>query len=205
VSEIAHLLGRLEPFVRDYGVGAVLVILTLESLGVPLPGESLLVFASLLAARGEMSFPALLLFAWIGGVIGDNIGYVIGRMLGRTLISRYGQKIGLGAERLGKIEAVFVRYGPATVGIARFFPLLRQLNGVVAGTLKMNWWTFLLFNALGCALWVAGWGLAGFYFGAHVSKITALVHHFGLSGAILLVLALSVALAYRFRRSRVGR
>jgi membrane protein DedA with SNARE-associated domain len=204
VSEIAHLLGSLEPFVRAYGVSAVLVILTLESVGVPLPGESLLVFASLLAARGEMSFPALLLFAWIGGVVGDNVGYMIGRMFGRILILRYGQKIGLGTERLGKIEAVFARYGPATVGIARFFPLLRQLNGVVAGTLKMNWWTFLSFNALGCALWVVGWGLAGSYFGTHVSKITALIHHFGFPGAILLVAALSVALAYRFRRSRAG-
>src|SRR4029077_3123853 len=101
---------------------------------------TLLIFASVLARRGEMSLPALLVFAWVGSVLGDNIGYVIGRTLGRATITRYGAKIGLTDARIGTIERIFSRYGSATVLFARFFSILRQLNGIVAGTLGMPWW-----------------------------------------------------------------
>ena len=90
IAEIEHLLGNLEPFVHEYGAAAVMVILTFESLGLPLPGESVLVLASVLAGRGELSLPLLMLAAWAGAVMGDNIGYLIGRRLGRILIIRYG-------------------------------------------------------------------------------------------------------------------
>jgi membrane protein YqaA with SNARE-associated domain len=119
-----------------------------------LPGESLLIFGSVMAEHGNMSFPLLLLFAWIGGVIGDNIGYLIGKKLGRVVLLRYGGKIGITPKRLSQVEVVFARYGSLTVAFARFFNVLRQLNGVVAGTLEMDWWRFLLFNAIGRALWV---------------------------------------------------
>jgi membrane protein DedA with SNARE-associated domain len=166
----------LEPFVRHYGVFAVSLILTFEALGAPVPGETLLIFASVLARRGEMSLPALLVFAWAGSVVGDNIGYVIGRTLGRATISRYGAKIGLSDARMSAIESLFARYGSATVLFARFFSILRQLNGIVAGTLGMSWWRFLLFNAIGAALWVAAWVFAGTYFTAHTAFIARLAH-----------------------------
>ncbi len=156
MTEIEHLLGSLVPLIRHYGLVAVPVIITLESLGAPVPGESLLIFASVAAEHGDMSFPLLLLFAWIGGVIGDNIGYLIGRRFGRVVLLRYGDKIGFTAQRLDRVEAVFARYGPLTVAFARFFNVLRQLNGVVAGTLKMDWRRFLLFNALGGSGWLPG-------------------------------------------------
>ena len=204
MSEIAHLVGSLEPLVRSYGVIVVTIILTLESIGFPLPGESLLIFSSVLAARGEMSFPALLLSAWIGGVLGDNIGYLIGRMFGRTLLLRYGEKIGLNADRFAKVEAVFARYGPVAVGGARFFNVLRQLNGVVAGILMMDWWRFLFFNALGCAAWVLVWGFAGFYLSEHVSKMATLGHSFALAGALLVVAGLIASLVFMLARTRHG-
>jgi len=150
------------------------------------------------------ALPFLLLFAWIGGVIGDNIGYLIGRRLGRMVLLRHGAKIGLTPERFGQIEAVFARYGPFTVAFARFCNVLRQLNGVVAGTLSMDWWRFLIFNALGCALWVLTWGLAGFYLGEHVSDISRLAHNLGVVGAIIVTTVLIGALVYAFRRQRVG-
>jgi membrane protein DedA with SNARE-associated domain len=204
VTVISHILGDTEIFLHEYGVVAVFVILTLESLGAPLPGESLLILASVLAARGEMSFPLMLLFAWVGSVLGDNIGYLIGKVLGRTAVLRYGEKIGINAERLGRIEAVFARYGPVTVGAARFFNLLRQLNGVVAGTLGMDWWRFLLFNALGGALWVLTWGLVGYYLGEHGSKIMSFMHKFGLAAAILVAIMLVLVAAYFLRRRLFG-
>lgn len=204
MAGIAHFLGDLEPFVREWGAIAVLIILTGESLGLPLPGESLLVLASVLAGRGELSLPFLMLSAWMGAVLGDNIGYVIGRRLGRTLVLRYGAKIGINADRLNRVEAFFTRYGPFTVAFARFVNVLRQLNGIVAGMLKMGWKRFLLFNALGGALWVLVWTLAGFYLGAHVTDIHLITHDLEHAGAIIgtvLLAAALIFLCYRLRRA----
>ena len=97
-------------------------------------------------------------------MLGDNVGYIIGRTLGRATISRYGAKIGLTDERMRAVEKIFVRYGAATVMFARFFNILRQLNSIVAGILGMSWWRFLLFNAIGAALWVASVGVCRYLF-----------------------------------------
>ena len=151
MTEFSHFLGGLEPSIHEFGSVAIFIILMLESFGLPLPGESLLIMAAILAGRGEISFSALLLSAWGGAVAGDNIGYLIGRILGHKLLQRYGRKMGLKPDRLRQAEAIFARYGPIAVGFARFFNILRQLNGVVAGALEMHWLRFLVFNALGGA------------------------------------------------------
>jgi membrane protein DedA with SNARE-associated domain len=198
--DFRHELGTLEPWIHHYGVAAVCVILVLESLGLPLPGESLLIVAAILAGRGDISFPGLVVSAWAGSVIGDNIGYLIGRMLGHRLVYRYGAKIGLTAERLRRVEAVFARYGPVTVAFARFFSVLRQLNGVVAGTVQMDWRRFIAFNALGAALWVLAWTMAGFYLSRHGARIDELLHKLGYLGGAFAAVALILILAYLFGR-----
>jgi membrane protein DedA with SNARE-associated domain len=204
VEDVGQLIAGLEHFVRDYGVFAVLLILTIEAIGAPVPGETLLIFAALLVGRGEMSLPALLIFAWAGSVLGDNIGYAIGKKFGRGTISRYGAKIGLNEARFNSIEGVFLRYGSVTVVFARFFNILRQLNGIVAGILGMSWWRFLLFNALGGALWVTAWVFAASYFTEHISVITRLAHHTkviaGVLAAGILILVLSM-LVRRYGRA----
>jgi len=198
--EFGHVLGFLEPWVHHYGPATVFVILTLESFGIPLPGESLLIAAAILSGRGDMSFTVLFFSAWAGAVIGDNIGYLIGRMLGHKLLWRYGGKVGLTAERLGKVQAIFAHYGPAAVVFARFLNILRQLNGIFAGTMKMDWWRFLVFNTVGGALWVLVWTLAGYGLGLHGEDIAALVHKVGLWGMIFVVSGLIVILTFIYGR-----
>src|SRR5512132_1435332 len=154
MEELGQLVAGLEGFVRHYGAFAVMPILAIEAVGAPVPGESLLIFASVLAGRGEMSLSALLAFAWAGSVIGDNLGYLIGRKVGRGAVLRYGAKVGLTDERFSQIERTYIRYGYAAVLFARFFSILRQLNGILAGMLGMSWWRFVLFDAVGAALWV---------------------------------------------------
>jgi len=206
MGEFGRVLGTLEPWIHQYGVAAVFALLTFESLGLPLPGESVLVVAAVLAGRGEISLPSLLFSAWGGAVLGDNVGYLIGRTLGHNLLSRYGQKIGLNSERLGRVEKAFAHYGAVVVGFARFVNVLRQLNGIVAGTLQINWWRFLVFNALGAALWVLAWTMAGYYLGSHGGDAAAFVHDLGYLGAIFVFAALMVVLTYfyghRFFASR---
>ena len=198
MTEFHHVLGSLEPWVHEYGAVVIFLILTLESFGVPLPGESLLIVAAILAGRGEISFPALLSSAWAGAVAGDNIGYLIGRRLGHKLILRFGGMVGLKSDRLRKVEVIFARYGAVAVGFARFFNILRQLNGVVAGSLEMDWRRFLVFNALGGALWVIVWTMAGFYLGKHGADIAVIAHKLGVAGTILILTVLIAILIYIF-------
>ena len=205
MSEIEHLIGALEPLIHEYGAAAILVIIFLETLGAPVPGETLLVFSSALAARGELSWPTLFAAAWAGAVIGDNTGFAIGRYAGRELIARYGARIGLGAERLDKVEAIFKKYGPLTVAFARFVAFLRQLNGPVAGTLDMRWRRFLMFEALGAAMWVTMWMLFGHYVGDHAAALIAFARKFWPVLFVLAGLALTGALFWRYRtRQRRG-
>jgi len=202
VEDIGQLIAGLENIVRHYGAFAVTPILAIEAIGAPVPGESLLIFASVLAGRGEMSLPALLIFAWVGSVIGDNLGFLIGRKLGRKTVLRYGAKVGLTNERFSKIEITYVRYGSATVLFARFFSILRQLNGIVAGILGTSWWRFVLFDAVGAALWVAVWVFLPAYFSEHLAFIVTLAHHKIVVVSFLIVVGLILVVAFFIRRMR---
>lgn len=201
-----HFFASFEPFLREHGTPVVGLILFFESLGMPLPGESMLVAGGVLAARGDLSPYGLLFYAWFGSVLGDNTGFLIGRLLGRRVLLRYGARVGLTDARFARIEAVFERYGPVAVMFARFFNVIRQLNGVVAGVAGMRWERFLVFNVIGAALWVAVWGGGAIVFGRHMSHVGALLHAIGPWRASALALALLALAAgglwlYRHRRA----
>jgi membrane protein DedA with SNARE-associated domain len=151
-----------------------------------------------------MSLPALLASAWLGSVMGDNAGYLIGRKLGRAAVARFGAKVGLTEERFARVEAAFVRFGGATVTFARFFSILRQLNGIVAGTLGMDWLHFLLFNSIGAALWVGVWVLGPYYLGEHVKDIERLAHSTVTIGALASIVVIAVIATLWLRRNRRG-
>jgi membrane protein DedA with SNARE-associated domain len=148
--------------------------------------------------------PALLLCAWAGSVLGDNLGYLIGWKVGRGAILKGGSKIGLTNERLASIENIYHRYGSATVLSARFFSILRQLNGIVAGILGMPWWRFALFDACGAALWVMVWVFAPAYFAKHLDVIVALAHHTKVVASALVIGCLAVALTLFIRHRRTA-
>jgi membrane protein DedA with SNARE-associated domain len=159
VAFFHHSLDAIEPLVHHYGYAAIFVTVALEALGAPLPGESAIIGSSLLAARGDLSIVVVLLCVWGAAVVGDSIGYLIGRFGGRALLVRFGPHIGLTAERLAKTENLFRRRGPLIVFTARFVVVLRQLNGIVAGSVHMPWLPFLAANAAGGLLWTLVWGL----------------------------------------------
>lgn len=208
---VEHVFGSLETLLHAYGASAVAVVLFFESLGAPLPGESLLVFAGLAAARGTLSIETVLIGAFIGSVMGDNTGYLIGRVVGRQLVLRYGARVGLTEARYRRVEATFDRFGPGAVAFARFFNVLRQLNGIVAGTAGMAWPRFLVCNAVGAALWVGFWGLGAYLFGdrleASLKPLGRLVREPGaeIALAVLAVAALAAAAAWLLARRRPAR
>jgi membrane protein DedA with SNARE-associated domain len=157
-------LAWIEPAVAAYGVTALFVILYFESFGVPLPGESALIASSLLAVRGDLAIGHVFLAAWLGGVLGDSTGYLIGRYGGRFLLERFGPLVKLTPERLRHFEALFQTRGFFIVLTARFVVVLRQLNGIVAGSVRMPWHRFVVANAVGAALWAGLWSFGPYLF-----------------------------------------
>jgi membrane protein DedA with SNARE-associated domain len=127
----------------------------------------------------------------VAAVVGDNIGYAIGRFGGRALVIRYGRYVLLTEQRLNRAEKFFDRHGPAIVTVARFIDGLRQLNGLLAGITGMPWRRFLMFNALGAGLWVGVWVIVGYAAGSHISVIYATISRYEL----LLLVALGVLVA----------
>ena len=172
-----HYLAVARPYLDHYGYWAVFIVVLVESFGVPAPGQTLIMAGALLASRGDFHIAALLATAWAAAVIGDNIGYALGRAGGRRLILRHGRYVGIRRQHLARVERFFDRFGGVVVIAARFVDVLRQLNGIVAGTSGMRWWRFLVFNAVGAGLWVGLWGLGVYYLGHHMAHVAAVFKH----------------------------
>jgi membrane protein DedA with SNARE-associated domain len=200
------LLAHLAPVLDHYGYLAVGGFVTLEDFGVPVPGETILIAAAVYAGAGRLNIIAVALIAFLGAVIGDNIGYAVGFFGGRRLVLRFGRYVGLTSARLDKAEGFFGRYGGAIVAGARFIEGLRQANGIVAGTSRMPWPRFVAFNALGAALWVAVWASVGYLAGGNITAIYNTVSRYLLYLLIALAGAAAVliirAAARRRRRGR---
>ena len=178
-----NFVEHVRQFVTDYGYLAVFLGIFFEDFGLPTPGETMLIAGAALASHGSLNIYWLLPIAWAGAVIGDSIGFLIGATGGHKLLTRYGTKIGITEERLQKVETFFQRYGDIVVVFARFFLILRQFNGIVAGALEMPWPRFFLYNAIGAALWVGFWGGATFWVGR---RFFDYLRSFGWSGRLVL-------------------
>lgn len=135
------------------------VVIGLESLGIPLPGEIVLVSSALLASQhGDINPYILGACATAGAIIGDSIGYAIGRKGGRPLLARLGRKFPshFGEPQIAMAERSFQKWGMWAVFFGRFIALLRIFAGPLAGVLRMPYWKFLVANVLGGILWAGG-------------------------------------------------
>jgi membrane protein DedA with SNARE-associated domain len=162
-------LHSFAPLSDHWGYPAVGLMLLAEGVGVPVPGETVLIAVGVYAGAGRLNILAVGLIGLAAVMLGDSIGYVIGRLGGRAPALRFGRCILFSAERLDKAEALFIRHGGKIVTIARFTEELRQANGVIAGIARMPWLRFLAYNALGAALWVGAWSSAGYLAGNHIT------------------------------------
>jgi membrane protein DedA with SNARE-associated domain len=169
---LAFLGGQLRDWVASYGYEAVFVLVGLESLGVPLPGETALITAALVAATTHRLDIALVIgVAAAGAIVGDNIGFGIGRWGGYRLLRRYGKYVRFDERRLKIGLYVFRRHGGAVVFVGRFVAVLRTYAAFLAGTNRMSWPRFLAFNAAGGIAWAVVIGLAYYYVGGAVSHV----------------------------------
>jgi len=181
-----------------YGYAVVFLGVFLENTGLPVPGETMLLAGAALAHFGRLSLGTVIVTAIAGAILGDNLGFFIGRHGGRRLAEKYGWRIGLTPARLVEFDRFFYRHGPKTVFAARFITGLRVVGAVLAGASGLRWPVFLFYNATGAIVWCTVVAMAGY---ALANSWDTLEQWIGRSGLILLVVAALVALL-AWRRSR---
>jgi membrane protein DedA with SNARE-associated domain len=176
---------------EHYGLVLLFLCVAIESAGVPIPGETALIAAALLSrsANHHFSLASVIVVAALAAIVGDNIGYWIGRTGGRKLIDRWGFSRRYAAKALPPSERFFEKHGPKTVFFARFIAILRVTAAWLAGISRMNWWRFFLWNAAGGILWATGISLLAYWAGKAVADA---VGRYGLYGALVVLAVLLV-------------
>lgn len=183
-----------------YGYAVVFAGVFLENAGLPVPGETVLLAGAALAHYGRLSLARVIVTAIIAAVLGDNVGFLVGRRAGRGLIERHGWRIGLTRARLDQFNGFFARHGAKTVFIARFITGLRVFGAVLAGASRLRWSTFLFYNATGAVVWSTTIALAGYALGESWDRLERLISRSGLI-AFIIVAALAVFAIVRGRRA----
>jgi membrane-associated protein len=183
----------LRSFFHDYGYWTVAIALLLENAGVPVPGETILLFASFLAySERELHVPIIIAVATAACTIGDNIGYFIGRRGGRPLLQRYQHIFRIRDKTIARGEHLFARYGSVTIFFARFIFGMRIIAGPLAGVLRMEWKRFVLFNFLGAVAWVTVITLVGYFFGSQWDVLLRVMRriNFGIAAGVAVLVLL---------------
>jgi membrane protein DedA with SNARE-associated domain len=176
-------------FLHSYGLIVLFLVVTMESSGVPVPGETVLISAAVLASQGHFDIVWVIVIAATGAIIGDNIGYWLGRVGGRKLLMRWGPIARQAEKALPAGERFFAKHGGKTVFFARFVALLRVFGAWIAGMTKMPWGRFLFWNAAGGICWATGFGLGAYYAGKAAVELVARWGGIGAAALVVLLLA----------------
>lgn len=192
-EQITHLL-------QTYGYWAVLVFVAIESTGIPFPGETMLLAAAIYAgATHHLSLPLVIAAAATGAILGDNVGFWVGREGGYRLLHRYGRYIRLDERRLKLGQYLFMRHGGKVVFFGRFVAVLRAWAAFLAGANAMKWPRFLVFNAAGGIVWATLYGVGGYILGANVHRIAGPV---GIAGVVIAAVLLIAGFVFLRRNER---
>ena len=189
--------------VHHYGLLALFLLVMLESSGVPLPGETALITAGIFASRGDLVIEEVILVAAVAAIVGDNIGYWLGREGANRLLDGVGPLKRRSKGGREWAEKYFEKHGAKTIFIARFVAVLRVTAAWAAGISRMHWWTFFVWNAAGGICWAVLIGLIAYYFG-HAAA--AAIGHYGLiGGAVIVGVGIAAVVGVHFWRKRMMR
>ncbi|HEX6952109.1 MAG TPA: DedA family protein [Gaiellaceae bacterium] len=179
----------VDGWLESYGYLVVFLLVMIESIGIPVPGETALIGAALYAgSTHKLEIWGVIGAAIAGAIIGDNIGFAIGRYGGARVLLRHGHKIGLHEGRLKIGVWLFRRHGGKVVFWGRFVSILRTYAAFLAGTNQMAWPRFLFFNAAGAIVWATAFGIAYYVFGSALQKLSTTIDiTLGVVGVAVLV------------------
>lgn len=190
MHSVAHLI-------HTYGLLVVAGFIGLESMCIPLPGETALIVGSVIAGRThELNIVAIIITATVASLVGRIIGYLIGAQFGYWLLLRYGSYVRITETRIKLGQYLFLKHGAAIIFIAQFVPVMRAIAGILAGANRMPWNRFVAASAIGAAIWATLFGLGGYSFGkqfAHLAKSWWIFS--GPSGWVLFGIAAAIAIA----------
>jgi membrane protein DedA with SNARE-associated domain len=175
----------------------------IESAGVPFPGEALLLAAAAWSAARNHSIILVILFGFLGSVVGADIGYYLGYRGGRPFIERFGSLFRIRPEHIARAELFFARHGDKAVLAARFILGLRTWGSMLAGMARMPFWRFQLFSALGGLAWALVVGVAGYLLGSNLTLITTVIKDIGIGGLVILGALAVIAVLARMRAARL--
>src|ERR1700694_4945249 len=166
----------IQNLIQAYGLWILFTVVMLESMGIPMPGETALVTAALYSgSTHQIGIASVVLVAATAAITGDNIGYLIGRSIGIRLVVRYGRYLRLDVPRLKVVQYLFMRHGGKIVFFGRFVAFLRAFAAILAGVNRMSWHHFLIMNALGGICWAALFGGGAYLFGEQMTRVAGAV------------------------------
>jgi membrane protein DedA with SNARE-associated domain len=183
-------------FIEQYGYIAVAVLVAIESMGLPLPGETAVVTAAAFAATRGVSPVGIAISAIIGTVLGGTGGYWLGRWRGKKLLARYGHWLWLNEQRVQRAESYFMKHGMKTVFFGRYVVLLRIIGSLLAGAMHMPFVRFSIVNLAGGVLWAATFTALGYVFG---ENLPTLHQHLGEAALVATLIAVVGISIYRMR------
>lgn len=198
MPDFAHHLTRL---LESYTYPVLLLLVLLESLGIPLPGEIALVTAAAYASSGKISIAIVIVLAAVGAIIGGILGYWIGIKGGLPLVARYGGYVGVRKSHVDRTHAFFERNGAKTILFGRFIAILRTWAAVVAGAAAMSFTKFVTYNTIGSIVWAIVFGFLGYYFGRDLPLLEKYISHASFGVLVLGAVGIAVFLLVKRRRS----
>ena len=194
------VLASLLSVARDVGYPVLFALVAIETMGIPVPGETALVTAGIVASRGRLDIEIVIALAAAAAILGDNVGFAIGRKLGRRLLTAPGPLLHHRRRVIAIGEPFFDRHGPKAVFLGRWVTGLRITAAWMAGVTRMSWPTFVFWNALGGIAWATSIGLLAYFVG-HTAE--TIVHVAGFGGAgVVVVGGFVLWLVLRVRRRR---
>lgn len=188
----------LYDLIGTYGYLIVFLLVGIESLGIPLPGETALITASAFAALGKLNIFIVVASAAAGAILGDNAGYWIGKKGGIALVHKYGRYVRLDENKIARMHQFFEKHGAKTVFLGRFISLLRCWAAVLAGVAFMPYGTFMLWNALGGVGWSMIFGSLGYMFGKNLPRLEHYIGQASMAAALLAALVVGLGLLARW-------
>jgi membrane protein DedA with SNARE-associated domain len=191
------MLAAIVDIPPNVGYAAVFALIAIETMGIPVPGETALIAAGVLASKGRVHIEYVIAIAIVAAMLGDNVGYLIGRTGGRRLLERPGFMEDYRRGIIKHGEPFFQRHGAKAVFLGRWIAGLRIAAAWLAGINRMEWKRFLFWNALGAVAWATSVGLLAYWLGPTAEKIFRTL---GLAGVVLAALALLGFLLWRYFR-----
>lgn len=201
---MAHTIFQtLSDFFSRYGYGVVFLGVMLENAGIPIPGETVLLFAGFLAYHGQIDLFTSILVGIAGATLGDSMGFLIGHYGGRPFIERFIRRVPVIAKSFDHSQTLFLKYGQWAVFTGRFITGLRMFAGILAGLFRMPYRRFLFFNFTGATAWAITITYVGFLFGNSWQLVQQ--HFVEVNGTVMAAVALAVligVISYYVKKKR---